>query len=56
MGFFSRIGQWILEKYSDSVKKVRCANCKSEVELYWDSTYNGYRGRCSHCGTNWAES
>ena len=56
MGFLSRIGQWILKKYSDSIRKVKCANCRSGVELYWDTNYNGYRGKCTHCGTNWAES
>ena len=43
------------KKYAEH-KKYTCQVCNTEVELYWESQYNGIRGMCPKCGTNWAES
>lgn len=35
---------------------LECPNCKNSVEFYWDPKYNGLRGKCTTCLTNWPES
>lgn len=40
----------------DETTHDTCPVCNMEVELYWEPRYNGFRGSCSKCGTNWAES
>jgi len=37
-------------------KNVPCPECPDNIEVYWDPKYNGFRGTCKECGTNWAES
>ncbi len=37
-------------------EKIECPVCNSEIELYWEPRYRGIRGKCTKCGTNWAES
>jgi len=36
--------------------KVECPICHRENKPYWEPRYNGIRGTCDFCGTNWAES
>ena len=36
--------------------KTECPECPTEANIYWDKRYNGKRGTCPVCGTNWAES
>lgn len=36
--------------------KVECPDCPTEASVYWDIRYNGYRGTCEVCETNWPES
>jgi len=36
--------------------KVECPICHREIKAYWEPRYNGIRGTCDFCGTNWAES
>ena len=33
-----------------------CLNCGSPAYRTWDKRYNGYRGFCTTCNSNWAES
>lgn len=35
-----------------SCQKIICDNCKSEIIQYYDYLYNGFRGRCCICTTN----
>lgn len=44
------------EKEIGEDEEIECIVCKTEVQSYWDSRYNGFRGSCSSCGFNWAES
>jgi len=38
-------------------EKPVCIACASEnITIYWESRYNGFRGTCNDCNTNWAES
>ena len=38
-------------------EKYVCIVCASEnISIYWESRYNGFRGTCNDCDTNWAES
>lgn len=41
---------------NDDEHKASCPECPTEADIYWDPRYNGKRGTCSVCGTNWAES
>jgi len=43
-------------KKNDDEHRIECPECPSEADIYWDPRYNGKRGSCSGCGTNWAES
>ena len=36
--------------------QVECPDCPTEASVYWDIRYNGYRGTCEVCETNWPES
>lgn len=37
--------------------KPLCLACASEnIVIYWEPKYNGFRGTCKDCNTNWAES
>lgn len=43
-----------LPKYEE---KSVCIYCGSEnIIIYWEPKYNGFRGTCNECDTNWAES
>ncbi|MFQ5969101.1 MAG: hypothetical protein ACE5J2_01210 [Nitrososphaerales archaeon] len=33
-----------------------CTNCKSSIMIRWEPTYNGYRGYCPRCNSDWPES
>ena len=33
-----------------------CPVCKNKVEFYWEPSFNGIRGRCAKCNTNWPAS
>lgn len=37
-------------------QKIECPICNSEIQPYWEPRYNGLRGKCGVCGTNWQES
>ncbi|MGI0010406.1 MAG: hypothetical protein ACREAE_03295 [Nitrosopumilaceae archaeon] len=52
---FSKVKGWLSNNSSEH-GVVYCPACNTEVELYWDPEYNGVRGTCIKCGTNWAES
>ncbi len=45
-----------LLQHSGVKQKTLCPICENEVKPYWEPRYNGYRGTCSICNTNWAES
>ena len=55
--YLSRINRWLPRgDDEDETAHDTCPVCNTKVELYWDPRYNGVRGSCSKCGTNWAES
>ncbi|MDH3360955.1 MAG: hypothetical protein OEL56_02110 [Nitrosopumilus sp.] len=33
-----------------------CSFCGNKVQRYWDLRYNGMRGKCDYCDSNWPES
>ena len=33
-----------------------CYGCEQPVKIHWSKSYNGWRGYCDQCETNWAES
>ena len=38
-------------------KKTTCQGCGyTSALIYYESKYNGFRGRCPSCYCNWAES
>ena len=36
--------------------KNQCSFCGNIIQRYWDSRYNGVRGKCDFCDSNWPES
>ncbi len=30
-------------------KKIKCLNCDTEIFVYYNEEYKGYRGKCSLC-------
>lgn len=41
----------------DSGDLIQCISCDSaDCGLYYDERYNGVRGKCDSCNTNWPES
>ena len=37
--------------------QISCGSCgKRSAVIIWDDRYAGYRGRCSLCKNDWAES
>lgn len=34
----------------------KCVYCNKPVKLYWQTSYHGFRGRCTGCKANWPES
>ena len=55
--YLSRIKRHLYRKDNENeTAHGICPVCNTEVELYWEPRYNGVRGSCSKCGTNWAES
>jgi hypothetical protein len=44
------------DEESQHDERVSCPVCNTIIEFYWESKYNGIRGRCNKCKTNWAES
>jgi len=39
-----------------NMKKSKCIVCGDKLKFYWESRYNGFRGRCVICDTTWPES
>ncbi len=29
--------------------KIKCLNCDTEISIYYNEEYKGYRGKCSLC-------
>lgn len=41
----------------DQDKEIQCIFCSSnDCELYFEKKYNGIRGKCNSCNSNWPES
>ncbi len=51
--------KWLWYRYWKQFHKEgtnTCWNCGSPAYRMWDNRYNGYRGFCTTCDSNWAES
>lgn len=38
------------------MKEDLCLNCGDLTIIWYETSYNGYMGRCDTCGSNWKES
>lgn len=51
--------QWIWYRYWGTYHEEgdnTCMNCGNPAYRMWDKRYEGYRGFCTSCDSNWPES